>query len=232
MEQLQRSSYLLATSPIVPPLTRRRWLLPLLATVTVLLVVAGLVAEIVLLRNAGRRNEPESNGDRRADAVSSPDSRPLTDAPPSEPDRTPPKDRRTKPVESEKKPARLSESAMTLVGGLTTAHLYQTHLNIGLIADAVAKEVYKVDDGKDMLDTLMRITDTIERQLAQLPESEWQPEEQMYLAKVQRVLSLLRSQVKELKAYWETGEKEYVERFQKVRKDVQKELDMLFGEGE
>ena len=204
-----------------PAPAMRRWVLPLLAVVTVLLVIGGLVVEIILLKNAGRRAEAEGNGEQRIEDDDPPD----TTAPPdtSEADRPSPADR---------KPGRPSEPVLPLVGSLMTAHLYQTYLNIGLIGDSVAREVIKVEDGNKMLDTLMRVTDTIERHMAQLPESELQEEEQKRLARVRRVLSLHRSQVKELKAYWETGEDEYVQRFQKIRKDVQKELDALFRDGE
>jgi hypothetical protein len=131
----------------------------------------------------------------------------------------------------EAKPARpTTEPVLTLVGGLMTAHLYQSYLNIGLIADGVAKDVYKVEEGKELLETVTRMMDTVERQLAQLPEAELQSEERRHLEKARRVLSLLRSQGKELKAYWDTGEEEYIKRFQKIRKDVQQELDRLSSE--
>src|SRR5262249_9224442 len=110
------------------------------------------------------------------------------------------------------------------------AHLYQTYLNVGLIADAVAKEVYKVEDGKELLETVTKMMDTVERQLAQLSEAELQLDERKHLEKARRLLSLLRSQVKELKAYWDTGEEGYVQKFQKVRKDVQQELEKLLSD--
>ena len=109
-----------------------------------------------------------------------------------------------------KKAGRPTEPVLSLVGGLMSSHLYQTYLNIGLIADGVAKDVYKVEDGKDLLDALTRITDTIERQIAQLPEGELQAEERAQLEKTRRMLSLLRSQAKELKAYWDSGDEDYL----------------------
>jgi hypothetical protein len=204
--------------PSPPPSLLPRWAVAVIGS-TLVLTIVGLVAMIVHLRYSGRHAEGGPEADARE-----PDRRPDTA------DRNGKPSGEADPGGSARKRPRPTEPVLTLVGGLMTAHLYQSYLNIGLIADGVAKDVYKVEEGKELLETVTRMMDTVERQLAQLPEAELQPEERRHLEKARRVLSLLRSQGKELKAYWDTGEEEYIKRFQKIRKDVQQELDRLTSE--
>jgi hypothetical protein len=208
-------------APAPPPSAWRRWTVPVIGA-TLLLAVAALTTEVILLKNPGTHSG----------AAPEPADRPKPPEPGPRADRAPPPNP-TPPADADgKKPVRPPDAVLSLVGGLTTAHLYQSYLNIGLTADAVARDVYKIEEGKELLDGVSRMMDVVERQLAQLPESELQPEERRHLDKVRRLLSLLRSAVKELKSFWDTGDEDYVRRFQKLRKDVQQELDKLLAEGE
>src|SRR5437588_316474 len=85
-------------------------------------------------------------------------------------------------------------SLLPLLGGLTAAHLYHTYLNLGLLADAVEKEVYTTAQGKKLLDEINGLVDTVERQLAQLPPAVLKPEERKALERVRTITAQLRTQ--------------------------------------
>jgi hypothetical protein len=219
----------------VPP--SNRWALPLIAG-TAIAVVGLLAALIIVLRNDSRRQAAERPAMERA-----PVERPVPERPAPESEKpVPPKEksppqaaeitvRPTVPPPGQKPTARPPESVLALVGGLTTANLYQSYLNVGLLADSVAKGVYKPEHGKELLETVTKVIDTVERQLAQLPESDLTAGEKVRLAKVRSIVSLLRSEIKELQAYWASGDEEFVRKFQKIHKDVWSELEKLLAEG-
>jgi hypothetical protein len=228
-------------SPAVPRPILRRWAVPLIG-VTLLAVIGLLVLEVVLLKKAGRRSGEDVAKSEKEDRTDKPATPPRKDTTAKGPDEVairpavahfdpPPFTPKPPPMppSDPKKVGRPSEPVLTLVGGLTSAHLYQSYLNVGLLADSVAKGVYKPEEGKELLDTVGKVIDTVERQLALLPEDELQPEEKKRLDKVRSVLSLLRSEMKELKSYWDTGEEEYVTKFQKIHKSVWTELEKMLN---
>jgi hypothetical protein len=224
--------------PIETSAPGNRWALPLISG-TAIAVVGLLGALIVVLRNDSRRPIAERPAVERPAAE-----RPVPERPAQESEKpaplpaekvVAPKEeitvRPTMPPPEQKPVARPPESVLTLVGGLTTAHLYQSYLNVGLLADSVAKGVYKPEQGKELLDTVTKVIDTVERQLAQLPDADLTVGEKVRLAKVRSIVSLLRSEIKELQAYWLSGDEEFVRKFQKIHKDVWSELEKLLAEG-
>jgi hypothetical protein len=106
---------------------------------------------------------------------------------------------------------------MEALGGLTGAHVYQSFLNIGLLADAWENDVYDEADAFQMLDTVARMIEGVDRQLAGLGDAEMNPDDQQALRRSRELLALLRTQARELRAYWKTGEKEHADRFHGAR---------------
>jgi hypothetical protein len=115
------------------------------------------------------------------------------------------------------------------VGALTAAHLYQTYMNLGLLADAVEKEVYTPATGRKLLEEVTTLTDAVEQQLARVPEEALTAEERRSLERVYRVLTLLRTQAKELRLYWDTEAEEHVVRFQKARAEAWAGIKLLLN---
>lgn len=106
---------------------------------------------------------------------------------------------------------------LEIVGSLTATHLYQTYLNINLLADGAEAELYSRADANKMLDEVNDLLTSVERQLVRIPEKMLKDEDRQSLAQVHVLMGLLRTQAKELKAYWDRGDKEHAERFHKAR---------------
>jgi hypothetical protein len=193
-----------------PRLSRSHWLL---IALTVCLMAAVLVMAIVLIRHLGRRTRP---------AVLAP-SAPEAVAPAGAAAPTPPPDAGDRPVAPAPRPAPAgTDDAQPLwkaLGGLTRAHLYQNYLSIGLLADGVEEDLYPIEDAKSYLSTLTQFMDEVELEMSRLPDSGLRPEERLLLGKVREVLVLLRAQTRELRAYWDRGEKPSADRFHKAREE-------------
>jgi hypothetical protein len=205
--------------PQLPHDRGRNWTVPLITTTAVLMLVAvGL--EVVLLKNVSRRNDAreEVSADRPAAAPrSEAPAPPLASGRPAESISF----TTLRPSPEARKSGNANGTPLVeVVGTLTAAHLYQTYLNIGLLADATEGEVYTTAEAKKLLDTLNSLLDVVEQKLAQIPESALEPEDRQSLAQTRALAALLRSQSKELRAYWETGEKDHANRFQKAREEA------------
>ncbi len=70
---------------------------------------------------------------------------------------------------------------LSALGGLSAAHLYQTYLNIGMLADGVEGEVYTAEEGLKLLDTVTAMIATVDAQLARLRSANLKAEDQQAL---------------------------------------------------
>jgi hypothetical protein len=191
-----------------------------------LVVLVGLAAaavglEMVLLHNLGRRPEP-------AAVVQRPDppAAPAPSGPPAAPVPQPPAGatpRLTVPEETRSIPATHLEA----LGGLAGVHLYQTHLNIGLLADAAENEVYTPAEAKGLLRIVAGLVDAVEKQIAEIPDAMLGAEDRAALKKVGELTALLRTQSRELQAYWDDGGKDHAEKFHKARAETWGQLKEL-----
>src|SRR5262249_61975628 len=105
-------------------------------------------------------------------------------------------------------PATPRDRHLEAMGGLTVAHLYQSYLNIGLLADATENDVYTEAEAKKMLARVVALMDKVDEQLGATSETLSEPDNQKTLAQVRQLTTLLRLQAKELVAYWDTPEKD------------------------
>ena len=116
--------------------------------------------------------------------------------------------------------ADLPDEVVGALGGLTASHLYQSYLNIGLLADAVEGEVYKPDEAKKSLARVAAMMATIDRVLERLAGQPLSDEEKKVLTEARRLSGLLRTQARELQGYWDTGAKEHATRFHQAREQA------------
>jgi len=118
------------------------------------------------------------------------------------------------------------DRTLEALGGLTGAHLYQSYLNIGFLADAAENEVYSLAEARKLLTTVVSLIDTVERQLVRLPEAALDADDARKLARIRQVVVLLRTQTQELRACWDTPETQKATRqgrearFHKAREDA------------
>jgi hypothetical protein len=123
----------------------------------------------------------------------------------------------------------IPEPVTTAIGGLTASHLYQTHLNLGLLADAVEKDVYTPAQGKKVLDEINTLVDTVEMQLDRVAPTALKPEERKALERVLAITAQLRTQAKELREYWDSDDEVLAKQFQKARAEAWVGIKELLG---
>jgi hypothetical protein len=118
------------------------------------------------------------------------------------------------------------------VGGLLGANLVQGQLSIGLVADAVEGELYSLADARKLLGTVSVVLDAVEEQLDGLPAERLKEADRQELEQFRNVLGQLRTQVKELRLYWDTDKKEHADRYLKVRNETKEALNTLLSKKE
>jgi cob(I)alamin adenosyltransferase len=114
-------------------------------------------------------------------------------------------------------PPRPSEFALEALGTLTAANLYQTHLNIGLLADALEVDLYELAQAQEMLQLIGGLLAASDKQLETLAGQPLDPEDKKGLERARQIHTLLREQIQELQAYWKSNEKEAAARFHRAR---------------
>jgi hypothetical protein len=126
-------------------------------------------------------------------------------------------------------PVAIPETVVEALGGLTASHLYQTYLNIGLLADSVEGEVYEKDEARKLLDTVAGLMSAVEQQLDRLGRQTLKGDERKAVEQARLVTNSLRTQTRELMAYWEKNEKENVTRFHQARQDSWNSIKVLLN---
>jgi hypothetical protein len=199
-----------------------------LLLVVVLLPVL-LAAEIALVRQIGSRSYTQTRQVERVPGlprVLAPPPAILT--PPLQPSVEPtPAPEPSKTPASSPPPAQVSIELREALGGLTGSHLSQAHLSIGLIADAVEKELYHAAQGRKLLDAVAGLLDAVGQKLRQVPLNTLPLDDDRDLERALGVEKLLRSQIEELRLYWKSGDRDRAGRFHTVRKRTWVALDEL-----
>jgi hypothetical protein len=122
-----------------------------------------------------------------------------------------------------------NERMLETLGGLSAAHLYQTYLNIGLVADAVENETYTAAQAKEMLTTVAGLMDVVDKQLARLAKMDLSTEDQQDVQRIRTISSLMRVQIASLQAYWLTGDARHAARYHETREKAWKGLSEVLG---
>lgn len=119
-----------------------------------------------------------------------------------------------------KKQARDSSRHVFLeaTGTLCGAHLYQTYLNIGLLADGVESEAYTAEEAQETLVLVNELLDQVEGQLAKISRLPLDRDDETAIDQFRSVAVMLRIQAKLLNGYWETGELDQAKQYHETRK--------------
>lgn len=131
----------------------------------------------------------------------------------------------------ESRAAQERRQLLETVGALTSAHCYQTYLNIGLIADGKAKGAYSDKDAYKVLDSVLSLQSSIDRNLATLAKMDLDKRDLESLDQMRDLSALLRQQGKDLKAYWDSGKEADAGRYDDTRKDSWAAIGRLTGIG-
>jgi hypothetical protein len=141
----------------------------------------------------------------------------------------------TTPRESQKPaagPANASDERARLLealGTLTSAHYFQTYLNIGFIADGKTRGTYTDRDARKVLDSVLSLVNSTERKLEALEKIDLTAGDRARLVELQAVSALLRQQGKELQAWWGTGKDDNASRYEALRQNAWASILKLMG---
>jgi hypothetical protein len=140
----------------------------------------------------------------------------------------------TEPV-VEPAPARATQERDLLletIGSLTSAHYFQTYLNIGFVADGKANGTYTEKDARRVLDSIVSLVNSLDRKLEGLDKIELSKDDRDRLEQLRAVSALLRQQGKELQLFWETGKAENADKYEALRKTAWATISKLMGIGQ
>jgi hypothetical protein len=121
------------------------------------------------------------------------------------------------------------ERMLETLGSLSAAHMYQTYLNIGLIADAVESETYSQQQANAMLSTVVGLMDSVDKQLDRLARVDLGAEDKQDVERIRSLALLLRYQVAALRAYWLSSEPEQAARYHQAREKSWTALSEALG---
>jgi hypothetical protein len=129
------------------------------------------------------------------------------------------------------KAAQERHQLLETIGTLTGAHCYQTYLNIGLIADGKAKGTYSEKDASKVLESVLSLHSSVDRNLSILAKMELDKQDRDNLEQMRDLSALLRQQGKELKAFWDGGKEEDATKYENARKDSWAAIGRITGIG-
>lgn len=121
------------------------------------------------------------------------------------------------------------EPYLETIGGLSAVHLYQTYLNIGLLADAVENETYTNTEAVNVMLTVTELLNLVAKQLGKVPSSGLTGEDEAALESIRHLTGLLRTQSNALLGYWASGEEMYANRYQGAREQSWNAIKEMMG---
>jgi hypothetical protein len=176
------------------------------------LVVVTAAGTVALLHLTSGRSQAEREPDP-----------PQVEAPP----------RPSKPLAQPAKVVPLTRTArerfLAALGMLSAAQVYQTYLNIGLLADGVESEAYTKAQAEEMLATVVGLLDQGDRQLDAIRQTDLDADDRQNVQRIQGLTVLLRRQASALRAYWATGDREQITRYHQARESTWKSLSDALG---
>jgi hypothetical protein len=205
----------------------RRWMIQVaLGTIIVVVLIVG-TGVFFVQRAMGRSGAPAA-GDTTPGESKPRETKPSVVVAPAQPPLPPPA-----PVGDP--PPTPRERALEAIGGLSAAHLYQSYLNIGMLADAAENEVYSTDDAKKLLSTIVDWMENVDQQFQRLGTTTLEEADQKRVGQVRELTAVLRTEAKELRAYWDTpdsdmdGKKDHEMKFHKSREAAWSGIKELLG---
>jgi hypothetical protein len=115
------------------------------------------------------------------------------------------------------------------IGSLCAVQLYQSYLNVGLLADAVEHETYPKQEATQILGTIVTLSQTVDGQLRKLGDAGLEKDDVDSLERVRKASELVRNQATHLQGFWDTGEKQHIESYRAARSKCWQELQAILG---
>jgi hypothetical protein len=196
-------------------LQQRRWTYTMIAAAVAVMVLSVLAVVFIKSLFGGTPATPAANETKKDNK----------DAEPA------PANANIKPADKVADPAAAKAKGIFLeaLGGLSAIHLYQTHLNIGLLADNVESKAYTVDDAKKRLNLVMGFVDSVEEKLTKVEKAGLDADDVEALQDIKAMTGLLRLEAQTLASYWTDGTKEQADQYQQARKAANTGLAKALG---
>lgn len=115
------------------------------------------------------------------------------------------------------------------VGLLSGLYLYQAYLNIGLLADGKAVNTYEDKAARSVLDSVLTPLGTVDKQLEKVAKSARTQGDRDACDHLRGVVTLLRRQGADLKAFWNSGQPEDGAKYEASRQEAWKQISALLG---
>lgn len=123
------------------------------------------------------------------------------------------------------------ERLLENVGSVSSIYLYQSYLNVGLLADAVKNDTYTKEEAAALLSTIMTLLQTVDAQMQKLENVGLDEEEVAAVKQVRKISGLLKAQAGHLQTHWNTDAKAPLDQYQQVRRQSWTELRAVLGLG-
>jgi hypothetical protein len=121
------------------------------------------------------------------------------------------------------------QQLLETVGTLAGFQLYQSYLNIGLIADGKAEGVYSDEDVSTILNSVLELLETLDKRLEANSKLALSDSDQSAIKKLRLLSALLRQEGDELKAFWRTGDKAHSDKYEAARKEAWEGISEVLG---
>src|SRR5262249_27849956 len=115
------------------------------------------------------------------------------------------------------------------IGTLTAAHYFQTYLNIGFIADGKGRGNYSQEDARKVLQSVLSVVDSVDRQLDVLGKRNLEKGDRESLDQMRAISAQLRQQGQGLQAYWASGKDQAAARYEALRQKTYAAISKLMG---
>ncbi len=121
------------------------------------------------------------------------------------------------------------EALLECVGSLSAMHLYQSYLNLGLLADAYEHETYQQAEAEQILATIVTFVQTLDEQMAKIETGKLEPAEAKTLKEVRQISKKLEKQADLLQEIWEAVDPLASKNYQDLRKETWNEIRTMLG---
>lgn len=118
----------------------------------------------------------------------------------------------------------LTETVILLAG----LQLHNTHVNVGLLAEARYLGVHEASELAQRLRAVVRPLEDVENQLAKVAALKGLSKtDAATIARLRKIAALLKEQGTSLQAFWDTGVEDQTQKYDAARKAAWKELNSL-----
>jgi hypothetical protein len=119
------------------------------------------------------------------------------------------------------------DKLLDALGGMGGSHLYQSFINLELLADSVDGAVYTKDEARQKLTVMLGMMKQVDQHLQKLKDVGLPPDEQAAVDATRKLSAALRREAEALRAFWKTGGVEEEAQYQAAHDEALAALSAL-----